>query len=82
MAAGFQSLAKGASRHFAAGAVRQTMVEMEQAYLFVTAAGQGAWRWRRKGRDKVVTELPGSLVAGSVGAVPGDIALSEGVAAQ
>ncbi|MDG4820430.1 roadblock/LC7 domain-containing protein [Asanoa sp. WMMD1127] len=42
MAAGFQSLAKGASRHFDAGPVRQTMVEMEQAYLFVTAAGQGA----------------------------------------
>ena len=42
MAAGFQSLAKGAARHFDAGAVRQTMVEMEQAYLFVTAAGQGA----------------------------------------
>jgi predicted regulator of Ras-like GTPase activity (Roadblock/LC7/MglB family) len=42
MAAGFQSLAKGASRHFAAGPVRQTVVEMEEAYLFVTAAGQGA----------------------------------------
>ncbi|HEX5543491.1 MAG TPA: roadblock/LC7 domain-containing protein [Micromonospora sp.] len=42
MAAGFQSLAKGASRHFAAGPVRQTMVEMESAYLFITAAGQGA----------------------------------------
>ncbi|GIF70817.1 roadblock/LC7 domain-containing protein [Asanoa siamensis] len=42
MAAGFQSLAKGAARHFDAGAVRQTVVEMEQAYLFVTAAGQGA----------------------------------------
>jgi uncharacterized protein len=42
MAAGFQSLAKGASRHFAAGPVRQTVVEMESAYLFVTAAGQGA----------------------------------------
>ncbi|GAB3152295.1 roadblock/LC7 domain-containing protein [Micromonospora sonneratiae] len=42
MAAGFQSLAKGASRHFSAGAVRQTVVEMESAYLFVTAAGQGA----------------------------------------
>ncbi|GIF51580.1 hypothetical protein DFJ67_0472 [Asanoa ferruginea] len=42
MAAGFQSLAKGASRHFDAGPVRQTMVEMEQAYLFVTAAGSGA----------------------------------------
>lgn len=42
MAAGFQSLAKGASRHFQAGPVRQTVVEMESAYLFVTAAGKGA----------------------------------------
>jgi predicted regulator of Ras-like GTPase activity (Roadblock/LC7/MglB family) len=42
MAAGFQSLAKGASRHFHAGQVRQTVVEMEDAFLFVTAAGQGA----------------------------------------
>ena len=42
MAAGFQSLAKGASRHFRAGSVRQTVVEMESAFLFVTAAGHGA----------------------------------------
>ena len=42
MAAGFQSLAKGASRHFRAGPVRQTVVEMESAFLIVTAAGQGA----------------------------------------
>jgi len=42
MAAGFQSLAKGASRHFGAGPVRQTVVEMESAFLFVTAAGLGA----------------------------------------
>ncbi len=42
MAAGFQSLAKGASRHFRAGPVRQTVVEMDSAFLFVTAAGQGA----------------------------------------
>src|SRR3954447_10081791 len=42
MAAGFQSLAKGASRQFRAGAVRQTVVEMEAAFLFVTAAGRGA----------------------------------------
>ena len=42
MAAGFQSLAKGASRHFGAGPVRQTVVEMESAFLFVTAAGHGA----------------------------------------
>ncbi len=42
IASGFQSLARGASRHFHAGAVRQTIVEMEGAFLFVTAAGQGA----------------------------------------
>ncbi|HEX8628855.1 MAG TPA: roadblock/LC7 domain-containing protein [Catenuloplanes sp.] len=42
MASGFQSLARGASRHFGAGPVRQTVVEMESAFLFVTAAGQGA----------------------------------------
>jgi predicted regulator of Ras-like GTPase activity (Roadblock/LC7/MglB family) len=42
IASGFQSLARGASRHFHAGAVRQTIVEMEGAFLFVTAAGAGA----------------------------------------
>lgn len=42
LASGFSSLARGASRHVAGGAVRQTVVEMESAYLFVTAAGQGA----------------------------------------
>ncbi|MEH1130460.1 roadblock/LC7 domain-containing protein [Micromonospora sp. CPCC 206061] len=42
IAAGFQSLAKGASRHFHTGPVRQTVVEMESGYLFVTAAGMGA----------------------------------------
>ena len=42
IAAGFQSLARGAGRHFRAGAVRQTIVEMDTAFLFVTAAGQGA----------------------------------------
>jgi len=42
VASGFQSLARGAGRHFGAGAVRQTIVELEQAFLFVTGAGQGA----------------------------------------
>jgi predicted regulator of Ras-like GTPase activity (Roadblock/LC7/MglB family) len=42
MAAGFQSLARGASRHFRAGPVRQTVVEMESAFLIVTAAGYGS----------------------------------------
>jgi predicted regulator of Ras-like GTPase activity (Roadblock/LC7/MglB family) len=42
VASGFQSLARGAARHFASGRVRQTMVEMDHAFLFVTAAGLGA----------------------------------------
>ncbi len=42
VAAGFQSLARGAGRHFGGGSVRQTIIEMESAFLFVTAAGQGA----------------------------------------
>lgn len=42
VASGFQSMARGAGRHFGGGAVRQTIVEMEMAFLFVTAAGNGA----------------------------------------
>lgn len=42
VASGFQSLARGASRYFEGGGVRQTLVEMDHAYLFVTAAGRGA----------------------------------------
>lgn len=42
VASGFQSLARGAARHFEAGGVRQTVVEMDHAFLFVTAAGRGA----------------------------------------
>lgn len=42
IAAGFQSLARGAGRQFGGGAVRQTIVEMESSFLFVTAAGAGA----------------------------------------
>jgi predicted regulator of Ras-like GTPase activity (Roadblock/LC7/MglB family) len=42
VAAGFQSLARGAGRHFGGGPVRQTIIEMESAFLFVTAAGHGA----------------------------------------
>jgi predicted regulator of Ras-like GTPase activity (Roadblock/LC7/MglB family) len=42
IAAGFQSLARGASRHFGGGQARQTIVEMESAFLFVTAAGEGS----------------------------------------
>ncbi|GIG56617.1 dynein regulation protein LC7 [Longispora fulva] len=42
VAAGFQSLARGAGRHFGGGAVRQTIIEMDSAFLFVIAAGHGA----------------------------------------
>ncbi|MFI9239869.1 roadblock/LC7 domain-containing protein [Streptomyces sp. NPDC053079] len=42
VASGFHSLAKGVGRHFAAGQVRQTMVELDEAFLFVTAAGDGS----------------------------------------
>ncbi|WP_351225730.1 roadblock/LC7 domain-containing protein [Streptomyces sp. NPDC002133] len=42
VASGFHSLAKGAGRHFHAGSVRQTMVEMDDGFLFVAAAGDGS----------------------------------------
>ena len=41
LAAGFQSLARGAGRHFGGGEVRQTVIEMEAGFLLVTAAGRG-----------------------------------------
>jgi predicted regulator of Ras-like GTPase activity (Roadblock/LC7/MglB family) len=42
VASGFHSLAKGAGRHFEVGGVRQTMVEMDDGFLFVAAAGDGS----------------------------------------
>lgn len=42
LAAGVQSLARGAGAHFGAGEVRQTIIEFERSFLFVTAAGQGS----------------------------------------
>jgi predicted regulator of Ras-like GTPase activity (Roadblock/LC7/MglB family) len=41
VASGFQSLARGSGEHFGRGAVRQTVVEMERGFLFVTAASTG-----------------------------------------
>jgi predicted regulator of Ras-like GTPase activity (Roadblock/LC7/MglB family) len=41
LAAGLQSLARGTGRHFRAGEVRQTIIEMDFAFLFVIAAGRG-----------------------------------------
>jgi predicted regulator of Ras-like GTPase activity (Roadblock/LC7/MglB family) len=42
LAAGVQSLARGAGEHFGLGDVRQTIIELEQAFLFVSAAGHGS----------------------------------------
>jgi predicted regulator of Ras-like GTPase activity (Roadblock/LC7/MglB family) len=42
LAAGVQSLARGAGEHFSLGEVRQTIIELEQAFLFVIAAGSGS----------------------------------------
>ena len=42
VAAALQSLAAGTGDRFDAGGVRQTVIELEQALLFVTAAGEGS----------------------------------------
>ena len=42
VAAGFQSLARGFGQHFGCGESRQIIVELESAFLFVTAAGEGS----------------------------------------
>jgi predicted regulator of Ras-like GTPase activity (Roadblock/LC7/MglB family) len=42
VASGIQSLARGAGKRFRGGVVQQTIIEMQSAFLFVTAAGHGA----------------------------------------
>lgn len=42
VASAFHSLSTGTGRQFGGGEVRQTVVEMEHAFLLVTAAGSGA----------------------------------------
>lgn len=42
MASSLQSLSKGVSKHFSRGPVLQTLIEMAEGYLFVSAAGKGA----------------------------------------
>lgn len=42
VSSGLQSLARGSGRHFGAGSPRQTIVEFDEALLFVTAAGEGS----------------------------------------
>lgn len=46
---GFHSLARSVGERFAAGGVRQTMVMLDDAYLFITPAGDGS-RLRRAER--------------------------------
>lgn len=41
VSSGFHHLARGVGRHFHAGAVRQTLIELDDAFLFVTAIGGG-----------------------------------------
>jgi len=42
VASGMQGLARGASRQYGGGPLRQVIVEMENAFLVVTEAGAGA----------------------------------------
>jgi predicted regulator of Ras-like GTPase activity (Roadblock/LC7/MglB family) len=42
VASGLQSLARGIGKQFGGGPVRQTVIELENIFLFVTAAGRGA----------------------------------------
>jgi predicted regulator of Ras-like GTPase activity (Roadblock/LC7/MglB family) len=42
MSSALQSLARSAGHHFDGGDVRQTVIELDRAVLFVTAAGEGA----------------------------------------
>jgi len=41
LTAGLHSLARGAAQQVTGGEVRQTIIEMDSAFLFVMAAGQG-----------------------------------------
>jgi predicted regulator of Ras-like GTPase activity (Roadblock/LC7/MglB family) len=41
LAAGMQSLARGAGQQIGGGEVRQTIIEMDSAFMFVMAAGEG-----------------------------------------
>ncbi|MGC5342023.1 roadblock/LC7 domain-containing protein [Streptomyces sp. DT24] len=42
VSSGLHSLARGSGHHFRVGKARQTMVEFDEALLFVTAAGDGS----------------------------------------
>lgn len=57
LASGFHGLAKGVGVHFAAGAVRQTVVELDEAFLFVTAAGDGSCLAVLSGADADIGQI-------------------------
>ncbi|MEV0848718.1 roadblock/LC7 domain-containing protein [Streptomyces sp. NPDC049954] len=57
VASGFHSLAKGVGRHFEAGSVRQTIVELDEAFLFVSAAGDGSCLAVLAGSDADVGQI-------------------------
>ncbi|NGO76354.1 roadblock/LC7 domain-containing protein [Streptomyces sp. YC504] len=42
VSSGLHSLAKGSGRHFGSGNVRQTLIEFDDAVLYVMAAGEGS----------------------------------------
>ncbi|GAA1974264.1 roadblock/LC7 domain-containing protein [Amycolatopsis minnesotensis] len=51
VASAFQSLSRGTARHFEGGTVRQTLVEMDNSFLLVMAAGQGTCLAALAGRE-------------------------------
>ncbi|MFI9272772.1 roadblock/LC7 domain-containing protein [Kitasatospora sp. NPDC052896] len=57
VAAGLHSLAKGAGRQFEVGSVRQTMVELDEAFLFITAAGDGSCLAVLAGADSDIGQI-------------------------
>ena len=65
LAAGFQSLARGAARHFGGGSgVRQTIIEMEAGFLLVSAPQRHMPRGHRRARRR---PRPGGLRDGRPG---------------
>ncbi|MGW6568542.1 roadblock/LC7 domain-containing protein [Streptomyces sp. NPDC054975] len=57
VSSGLHSLARGSGRHFQAGRARQTMVEFDDALLFVTAAGEGSCLCVLSGADADVGQV-------------------------
>ncbi len=68
VAAGIQSLARGAGRRFGAGEPRQSVVELESAFLFVTEAGEGTCLavLARAGADAGAIAHEMAVVAGQI----------------